>query len=254
MTPNEFGVICEKIRHYTDYIYLHLMGEPLLHKDLDELLSIAKAHGFKVCITTNGTLLDKKACVLEKYADIIHKISVSLHSFEGNEDAENLEAYVSLCARACIELAQKGVICAFRLWNEGGKNEKNTQIFALLSQEFEKNVADIPLDVRGNRKLGQRLYLESAEKFDWPDMAASEGGVEFCLGLRQQAAVLCDGTVVPCCLDGEGQIPLGNLFTQEFHEIMTSPRAQAIVDGFSRRQPTEELCRRCGYARRFSKG
>jgi radical SAM protein with 4Fe4S-binding SPASM domain len=85
-------------------------------------------------------------------------------------------------------------------------------------------------------------------------MTAAEGGVEFCLGLRQQAAILCDGTVVPCCLDGEGQIALGNLFTQPFEEILLSSRAQVIVDGFSRRRPTEELCRRCGYARRFSKG
>ena len=68
MTPNEFGVICEKIRPYTDYIYLHLMGEPLLHNELDELLSIAKAQGFKVCITTNGTLLDKRVDLLTKYA------------------------------------------------------------------------------------------------------------------------------------------------------------------------------------------
>ncbi|MBR5217753.1 MAG: SPASM domain-containing protein, partial [Oscillospiraceae bacterium] len=62
------------------------------------------------------------------------------------------------------------------------------------------------------------------------------------------------GTVVPCCLDGEGHIPLGNLFEQDWQAIMDSPRAKALFDGFSRRQPTEELCRRCGYARRFSKG
>ena len=85
-------------------------------------------------------------------------------------------------------------------------------------------------------------------------MGAAEAGTEFCLGLRQQAAVLCDGTVVPCCLDGEGQIPLGNLFTQDFEAILASPRARAMVEGFSRRCPTEELCRRCGYATRFNKG
>ena len=253
LTVEEFSVLAARLAGHTEYLYLHVMGEPLLHPQLAEIMDVAANLGFKICLTTNGTLLNRALPTLLK-ARNLHKISVSLHSFEGNEDAENLEAYVSLCARACIELAQKGVICAFRLWNEGGKNEKNAQIFALLSQEFEKNVADIPLDVRGNRKLGQRLYLESAEKFDWPDTQAAEVGTEFCLGLRQQAAVLCDGTVVPCCLDGEGRIPLGSLFTQSFDEILASPRAQAMVEGFSRRQPTEELCRRCGYARRFSKG
>ena len=253
LSVDEFSRLAGRLAGHAEYLYLHVMGEPLLHPQLEDILAVAADLGFKICLTTNGTLLHRSLPTLLS-ARNLHKISVSLHSFEGNDGADGLEEYVAQAARACIALAQHGVICAFRLWNEGGKNEKNAQIFEILSQEFEKNIADIPLDVRGNRKLGQRLYLESAEKFDWPDLSAAEGGVEFCLGLRQQAAVLCDGTVVPCCLDGEGQIPLGNLFTQEFAEILASPRAQAIIDGFSRRQPTEELCRRCGYARRFSKG
>ena len=253
LSTEEFSVLAEKLAGHTEYLYLHVMGEPLLHPQLVELLTVAADHGFKICLTTNGTLLARALPVLLN-ARNLHKISVSLHSFEGNEGGGDLADYISHCARACAALAQRGVICAFRLWNEGGKNEKNAQIFSLLSQEFEKNIADIPLDVRGNRKLGERLYLESAEKFDWPDTQAAEVGTEFCLGLRQQAAVLCDGTVVPCCLDGEGRIPLGNLFTQNFDEILASPRAQAIVEGFSRRSPTEDLCRRCGYATRFNKG
>ena len=253
LSAEEFTLLARRLVGHTEYLYLHVMGEPLLHPQLAEILDIAALLGFKICLTTNGTLLHKALPVLLQ-AKKLHKISVSLHSFEGNEGASGLDAYISHAARACAALAEQGVICAFRLWNEGGKNEKNSQIFDLLSREFGKNIADIPLDVRGNRKLGQRLYLESAEKFDWPDMAAEEGGVEFCLGLRQQAAVLCDGTVVPCCLDGEGHIALGNLFTQPFDEILNSPRARAMVEGFSRRHPTEELCRRCGYARRFSKG
>ena len=40
--------------------------------------------------------------------------------------------------------------------------------------------------------------MEQAEKFDWPDPEAPESGTEFCHGLRQQLAVLCDGTAVPC--------------------------------------------------------
>ncbi len=253
LSVEEFSRLAQQLKGHTEYLYLHVMGEPLLHPQLAEILATAADQNFKICLTTNGTLLKRSLPVLMN-ADRLHKISVSLHSFEGNDGIDGLDEYVSQTARACAALAQRGVICAFRLWNEGGKNEKNTQIFEILSREFDKNVAEIPLDVRGNRKLGDRLYLESAEKFDWPDLSAAEGGVEFCLGLRQQVAVLCDGTVVPCCLDGEGQIPLGNLFHQNFDEILNTPRAQAIIDGFSRRQPTEELCRRCGYAKRFSKG
>lgn len=101
------------------------------------------------------------------------------------------------------------------------------------------------------RRLAEHIFLEQAEKFDWPDPEAPESGTEFCHGLRQQLAVLWDGTVVPCCLDGDGRMALGNLYTSSVEEILASPRAAAIREGFSRRQPSEELCRRCGYAARF---
>ena len=124
------------------------------------------------------------------------------------------------------------------------------EMYLHLMRETEKSIRIL---IEAQQEC-ERLYLESAAKFDWPDLSAPDCGVEFCLGLRQQAAVLCDGTVAPCCLDGDGQIPLGNLFSQTFDEIIASPRAQALIDGFSRRCPTEELCRRCGYATRFNKG
>ena len=253
MTEDEFSFLTRRLQGYAPYLYLHVMGEPLLHPQLAGLLSIAARHGFKVCLTTNGTLLPEKLEVLLA-AEQLHKLSVSLHSFEGNRCSGDLQRYISGAAAGCAALARQGTICALRLWNEGGAQEKNSEIVDLLSSALGVDLRALTPDVRGNLKLGERLYLESAAKFDWPAPTAQECGVEFCLGLRQQAAVLCDGTVVPCCLDGEGQIPLGNLFDQPLEEILRTPRAQALIDGFSRRRPTEELCRRCGYATRFNQG
>ena len=91
------------------------------------------------------------------------------------------------------------------------------------------------------------------QKFAWPDIERIDPTDSvFCYGLRDQFGVLVDGTVVPCCLDSDGNIPLGNVYQQPLAEILTSPRAQALHDGFSCRRPTEELCRRCGYAQRYS--
>ena len=253
LSVEDFSLLADRLVGHTEYLYLHVMGEPLLHPQLPDILAATAARGFKVCLTTNGTLLEKSLPILRDTRNL-HKLSVSLHSFEGNESGGNLENYILQAARCCRVLSQQGVICALRLWNEGGANAKNQEILQILSREFAVDIQNLLPDGRGNRKIAPYLYLESAEKFDWPDMTAPAGGVEFCLGLRQQAAVLCDGTVVPCCLDGEGQISLGNLFHQTMAEILDSPRAAALVEGFSRRQPTEELCRRCGYARRFSKG
>lgn len=72
------------------------------------------------------------------------------------------------------------------------------------------------------------------------------------LWLRNQVAILVDGTVVPCCLDGEGIISLGNINEIDFSKIIDSERANNILDGFSRREAVEELCKKCGYRKKFS--
>ena len=117
--------------------------------------------------------------------------------------------------------------------------------------ELRQQVFPTPwVDARFNgKKLAEKVFLEWGEKFDWPELAQTELTDEgFCYGLRNQIAVLCDGTVVPCCLDHEGDIGLGNLFTQTMEEIFASPRAKAMFTGFSNRVLTAPLCRTCGYA------
>lgn len=253
MSAEEFRLLAEKLRPHTDYLYLHVLGEPLLHPQLEEILSVAGEWNFRVCLTTNGTLLQRQLPVLLG-AKCLHKVSVSLHSFEGNARTDALTGYLQPAFDSCLALSERGVLCALRLWNEGGAQERNGEILAYLSQRIRTSVEDLPQDRRGNRTLAPRLYLEQAEKFDWPDPESPDRQTQFCHGLSQQIAVLCDGTVVPCCLDGEGYIPLGNLFSREMDEILASPRACAMREGFARRQPSEELCRRCGYAVRFNKG
>ena len=250
LSPEEFRVMARKLRDHTRYLYFHVMGEPLLHPQLAELLAIAAEQDFRVCLTTNGTLLPEKAAVLLS-SPALHKVSISLHSFEGN-DGGDMTDYLTAAWKFCTAAAEKGVLCALRLWNEGGAQARNAEILSFFSAAVGQNVENLPPDRAGNRRLAPGVYLESAQKFDWPAPDAAERGVQFCHALRQQIAVLCDGTVVPCCLDGEGRMPLGDLLTQTLPEILNTPRAQAIRKGFSRRRPAEELCRRCGYASRFS--
>ena len=225
------------------------MGEPLLHPELGELLGIAAEEGFRACLTTNGTLLEEKTDLLLA-APALHKLSVSLHSAEGN-GLEKLGDYLAGVWESALALSGAGVICALRLWNIGGAEERNGEIYAFLREKLGVHPLELPRPRQGSWRLGERLYLERAEKFDWPDLDAPETGTRFCLGLRDQAAVLCDGTVVPCCLDHEGDVPLGNLLEQELEEILASPRARAVYEGFSQGKPSEELCRRCGFAARF---
>lgn len=247
MTAEEFSTVTDKLRGYTEYIYYHVLGEPLTHPDLPTLFDIAAEKGFFSCITTNGFLLGEKADILCG-AKKLYKLSVSLHSFEANKGTA-LREYLDTVWSVCTRLAEKGTYCVLRLWNEGGINTLNGEITAYLR---EKTTGEWTQTRNGSLRIAKNIYLETAAKFDWPDVNAPERNVQFCRGLRDQAAILCDGTVVPCCLDADGSIPLGNIFETELGDILCGERAAAMYEGFSERRCTEELCRKCGFAERFS--
>ena len=246
MTEEEFSSLLPKLRPYTDFLYFHLMGEPLCHPKLGRFLELASNAGFKVILTTNGTLLEKQQELLLSSPGL-HKVNISLHAFEANDLDIPFEEYLRRCF-AFGKAAEGKLLVSYRLWNSGGADALNEQILSALARYFPGNWVQ---ERRGIR-IGERVYLEHGDKFDWPDLSAEEGGDQvFCYGLRDQLGVLCDGTVVPCCLDHEGDLALGNIFKQEMTEILENPRAKAIYEGFSSRKAVESLCRRCGYARRF---
>lgn len=246
MKEEEFAFLLSKLRPWSDYLYFHLMGEPLCHPKLEPFLRLAGKAGFKVILTTNGTLLEKQQRILLN-APGLHKVNISLHAFEANDLAMPFSEYL----RQCMDFgkaAEGKKLIVYRLWNQGGAEELNDQILKALESAFPRPWKEEPRGIR----IGNRIYLEYGDKFDWPDLNAVDGGeTVFCYGLRDQIGVLCDGTVVPCCLDHNGDIPLGNLYSQSMEEILESPRAHAILEGFQHRKASEELCRKCGYARRF---
>ncbi len=251
LSPEGFRILAEKLRPHTGYLYLHLMGEPLIHPRLEQILNCAERLGFKVMITTNGTRLPERGPLLLA-SPAVEKVSISLHSFEGNR-REGLGGYLDSCIRFAQSAAGTGKRCALRLWNLDGRdvqgaNSRNKEILAALERAFPRPWKEGPRGVT----LSPNVFLEWGERFQWPDLSApEEDGPAFCYGLRDQVGVLWDGTVVPCCLDHEGDIPLGDLYRQTLEEILDSPKARGIYDGFSQRKAQEELCRRCGFSRRF---
>ena len=246
MTVEEFSSLLPKLRPYADFLYFHLMGEPLLHPHLGDFLCLAAEAGFRVILTTNGTLLPKQQDLLLSSPGL-HKVNISLHAFEANDLSVPFEEYLQGCF-AFGKAAEGKVLTVFRLWNQGGADERNKEILAAMEKYFPQPWAQERKGIR----LGNRVYLEYGDKFDWPDLSAADGGDHvFCYGLRDQIGILCDGTVVPCCLDHEGDITLGNLHETDLETILETPRAKAIYSGFQNRTACEELCRKCGYARRF---
>lgn len=248
MSEEDFTRLLPKLRPYTDFLYFHLMGEPLCHPLLARFLILAGEAGFRVILTTNGTLLPRTREALLS-APALHKVNISLQAFEGSGMAMDFDAYLAGCFAFGQAAAGKTIVC-YRLWNLGGQDSRNPEILRALEAYFPRPWVR---ERRGIR-LRDRVYLELGEKFDWPDLSAPQTGGEIrCYGLKDQLGILWDGTVVPCCLDHEGDIPLGNIFRQELGEILKSPRAEALRKGFQTGNPPEPLCRRCGYATRFAK-
>lgn len=245
MTEEEFTALADKLHPWAEFLLYHLMGEPTSHPLLPRFIEIATGMGFKSIITTNGTLLPKRGD--EIIAARPHKVSISLHAFEANPPGMSFEDYINGCLEFAKKAAEKDIFVILRLWNldgraEGALNKKNDKILKMLEAYFPKPW----LEIRTGAKLKSHVFLEWGDKFDWPELDGEIQQEEgFCYALRNQVAVLCDGTVVPCCLDHNGDLALGNLFADTLENILASPRAAAIYEGFSARKCTEELCRRC---------
>ena len=255
LNSESFQFILNQVKPFTDYIFLHVKGEPLLHPQLPDLLDLAYEHGLKVNITTNGVLIDRiKEFLLDKPA--IRQMNFSLHSFTENYKENYIEDILQFVQEA---LDKTNIIISLRLWNFNKNDkkslEKNKEIIKSIENQFysDNKIEEILITGKG-LKLKERLYLNTDYEFEWPDLKSNyhnENG--FCYALRDQIAVLADGTVVPCCLDGEGITNLGNIFNQSFGEVVESKRAKDIYNGFTNHKAVEALCMKCSYKEKFEK-
>ena len=245
MTEAEYARVLQQLSGKTQYIYYHLMGEPLLHPLLPKFIRMAREAGFHPMITTNGTLLDRVGDLLLSQG--LHKVNISLHSFEENQQAAH-RRYIQKVADFAQKANQAGILISLRLWNNGCDEGRNDTAWNTLKENIPGQWTE---NTRGYR-IRDGLFLEWGDRFAWPDQnAPDQGDCLYCHGLQDHFGILSDGTVVPCCLDSDGVIALGNVFREDLSDILASPRARAIAEGFRRRKAVEDLCRRCGYARKF---
>lgn len=230
MSANEFSHVLDEIRPYTNYIYLHVKGEPLLHPELSYILQMCRERGITVNVTTNGTLLKEKLPILLEHPP--HQMNISLHSADDN-DCIDMDSYIQQLFESCETLLEKtDTEISLRLWN----TKKEPLLFG------EKNCV-----------IKRHLYVNVQSPFEWPDIHSTycnERG--FCQGLRQHMAILSDGTVVPCCLDGNAVMALGNIFETPLNEILENKRSVAFIEGFRKKRAVEPLCMHCSFKERFS--
>ena len=250
MTSEQFDVVLEKIKGYTNHIYLHVLGEPLIHKELPKLLDSALKYNLNTHITTNGTNLAENRDLLRHKS--IRKIAISVHSFEANTMTTDLKNYLDAIIDFAKSLGKEKII-ELRLWNITDQNysKLNDTIIKYICDSFGFTDTIDTANTLGY-KLQDYVFLEFASHFEWPNESGEcYGDKGFCLGLKDQVAILVNGDVVPCCLDNNGVIKLGNIFESDFESIITSDRALKILEGFQKRKRVENLCKHCQYSTRF---
>lgn len=260
MAPELFEKIAPELARLTDQVTFHLMGDPLVHPRLEEFVEICARHELRIFLVTNGVLLrEKQAEILLHSA--FRQVNFSLHSFFDNHPDRDPEPYLrrifGFTDRALVE--RPDLYLNFRLWNlssDRGAARRNGEMLERIEAHFGVKADLSRLDVRSWKSihLRDRLYLHFDTEFTWPSPDLPMlGETGTCQGLQNHFGILADGTVVPCCLDQEGRIPLGNAAEDGIERILGSARATAMLEGFRRRHLVEDLCRRCPYIERFER-
>lgn len=233
ITKDEFMIVLDKIDNYTKYLYFHVMGEPLLHPDVNYLIDEASKRFF-INITSNGYLIERI-----KDNKNIRQINLSLHSFNEKYN-KSFDDYINDIFDSVDNLVLNNTIVKYRVWVSSEYKEK---IVSKLEEKYGVVIAD-----NKSLKLGNNIYYEVEEEFIWPSMTNdyyNESGS--CRGLRDHIGILVDGTVIPCCLDSAGIINLGNIYKQELSDIISSDLFKKMKQGFLDNKKIHELCCKCNF-------
>jgi len=238
-----------------DEIFLHVLGEPLLHPQfLDILNAVDKSH-FKLNLTTNGILISQYADSIFA-SQALRQINFSTHAY-AYLPKEKAFAVLNDTLAFADRLSEERpeVYLNFRLWNETSdaiSDAWNASVIKVLSEHFQADLSQEKFSVRHKSfPIKGRLYLHRDSRFTWPSGIGEEKNTGTCHGILDQCAVLFDGTVVPCCLDYKGNIPLGKFPDENFDSIFHSEKAERIRCGFKNHKLEDPFCKRCPFARRF---
>lgn len=226
-------ILFEKLKPYTNYLYFHLMGEPLMHPQVNELIDVA-SKDFYINLTTNGYCIERIA-----ENKNIRQINISLHSYDAQYDV-SLEDYCHRIFITADQLHRAGTIINYRLWVSTPNRDA---LLEQLNQHYGTKI-----DGSKKETLGAGIYFDTEHIFTWPSLEAKEVGTEGkCYALKDHIGVLVDGTVVPCCLDSAGVIALGNLFQEDMDTILHQKRVLTMLEGFACGKKVETLCQKCDF-------
>jgi radical SAM protein with 4Fe4S-binding SPASM domain len=235
---DEFKHIIDEIKDYTNGIYLHVLGEPLLHPELFDFIDYASKY-LKVSLTTNGHLIKKHYLRLANSP--LYVLNISLQSLIHSNNAE-IEEYFKMLDLLIKERKNKLPI-HLRIWNDKGDNN-TSKLNNKLDELIKKyHFAEYPY-----------VNISVAEEFDWPNITDEDNIVNCsCLGGKSQMGILVNGDITICCLDYLGHTKLGNIYESKFSDILNNELYQNVLKGWNDLRPYFDLCKKCTYRNRFKK-
>ena len=233
MSFNEFKIILNKLNGYTEYLYLHVLGEPLLHPKINELINIA-SFNFKINITTNGYLINRI-----KDNKNIRQLNISLHSFNDKYKIDLIKYLDNIFDTIDLLITNKTYI-SLRLWV---KNKYNNDIITYINKRYNINITNLD-----NYKINDYIFINNFHEFIWPDLNNNTyENIGTCYALKDHIGILVDGTIIPCCLDTLGIINLGNIYNDDLDSILKSDKVNNMLKNFKNNKKCEELCKHCKF-------
>lgn len=251
ISPTSFKYIIDEIKPFTDYVYLHVQGEPLLHSKFDEIIKICFENNIKVNITTNGSLIKKRKDTLLNRN--IRQINISLQSYENNINIDEIKDILTTSDYLLSNNKELNIVYRFWALKNDNFSKINNVLLNIIIDHYQ--LSDIKVDEINNNKnikIKDRLYINKEEEFEWPKLTNNFTSFDGkCLGTVSHIGILSDGTVVPCCLDANGIINLGNIFEKHLKIILNDKRFTEMNKKIHENKFNEELCQHCSFKNRF---
>ena len=176
-----------------EHLCMHNWGEPLLHKDIFKMFDYAHQAGVNyIVMNTNGTLLNEKMIsqIIESPLNIIRfSIDGSPETFKKIRGVELDKIEANILRLKEVKEDQRPELSMGVVFTVEEETQQDTD-------EYIKHWETIVDHVRTQPKL-----IQSPRKEPCPEPFGKDYG---------KLVVLWDGTVIPCCVDYNASLKLGN--------------------------------------------
>ena len=256
LSLDDFKQILEQVKGSVHTMQFYFQGEPLLNKDLPEMIHLAHEAGLYTIVSTNAlaiTPLLAKRLMLAGLSRIIVSI-----------DGLSEESYGAYRVGGSLHKAMEGLVTLRQAKDATGSNTHiELQMLRLRTNENEWSTIS-----QRYRKMGaDSLTLKTAQLYDYkqghPLMPSNEKysryvkgkdgiyhlkhkvGGRSCRRLWTGCVITVNGDVLPCCYDKAGQYSFGNIFTTSLADIYHGEKANRFRETVLRKRSTLQICSNC---------